>query len=125
MEIKKKMIELPTKELFQKDKTAYVDAVLEQYKHLDWVKRLYEKNTPTIQIPGEPGLSTHFMGDDNNGYIFPTVIRGKDGKLIYLGDRAEDYARETGTGIQLPKEEGTWFGRNGYKKGTNVLKNAN
>lgn len=107
--------------LWSKNKTAYADSVLSANKNLDWVQRLYEENPQTIQIPGQPYPSTHFMGDNNQGYVFPTVIRNQQGQLEYLGDGAEDYARETNTGIQLPKEQGTWFGRNGYKQGTGVL----
>lgn len=105
--------------LFQSNKKAFVDSVLQSNKHLDWVQRLYEKNAPSIQLKGQPDRSTHFMGDDGNGYVFPTVVR-QNGKLVYLGDKAEDYARETKTGIQFPKEQGDWFANNGYKLGTNV-----
>lgn len=107
--------------LYDTNRISYVDSVLSANKHLDWVQRLYDKEPQTMQIPGQPYPSTHFMGDNDNGYVFPTVVRGQDGKLQYLGDRAEDYARETNTGIQLPKEQGNWFGRSGYKQGTGVL----
>jgi hypothetical protein len=107
------------KPLFLTNKAAYVDSVLNANKHLDWVKRLYEKNAPSIQMPDEPDRSTHLMGDDGKGYVFPTIVR-INGALKYLGERAEDYARETNTGIQLPEKEGTWFANNGYKIGTNV-----
>jgi hypothetical protein len=106
--------------LFQNNKTAYVDSVLNANKDLNWVKRLYDKHPQTIQIPGQPYTSTHFMGDDGNGYVFPTVVE-QNGKLIYLGDSAENYARRTNTGIQFPAQQGSWFANNGYKKGTNVL----
>jgi hypothetical protein len=105
--------------LFKTNKQAFVDSTLKANQHLDWVQRLYEKNAPSIQIKGQPDRSTHFMGDDGNGYVFPTVVR-QNGKLVYLGDKAEDYARETKTGIQFPKEQGDWFANNGYKLGTNV-----
>jgi hypothetical protein len=123
--------------LFKTNKRAYVDSVLNANNHLDWVQRLREKNAPTLQVPGQPDLSTHFMADDGNGYIYPTVIRKpgeknltflgktikdpKTGKISYDTDMAYDYAKSTGTGIQLPAEQGTWFANNGYKTGTNVL----
>lgn len=106
--------------LFDTNKQGYVDSVLNAHKDLDWVKRLYEKHPQSIQIPGEKGRSTHFMEDNDNGYVFPSVVN-IGGKLQHIPDGAEDYARETNTGIQLPKLQGTWFGRNGYKQGTNVL----
>lgn len=112
------------KPLFLTNRAAYVDSVLNANKHLDWVKRLYEKNAPSIQVPDEPDRSTHLMGDDGQGYVFPTIVR-INGALKYLGDNAEDYARETNTGIQLPKQEGTWFANNGYKTGINVNNSIN
>lgn len=108
--------------LFANNKPAFVDSTLAANKQLDWVKRLREHNAPTMQVPGEPERSTHFMGDDGQGYVFPTVVRqpGQQ-KLSYLGNRAEDYARETNTGIQFPsKAKGDYFGHNGYKQGTGV-----
>jgi hypothetical protein len=112
------------KPLFLTNKSAYVDSVLNANKHLDWVKRLYENKAPSIQVPGEPDRSTHLMGDDGKGYVFPTIVR-INGQLKYLGDNAEDYARETNTGIQMPEKEGTWFANNGYKTGTNVNNSIN
>jgi hypothetical protein len=112
------------KGLYSTNRVGYVDSVLNANKGLDWVQRLHEKNAPTFQVPGEPDKSTHFMGDDGNGYVFPTVVR-VNGKMTYLGDRAEDYAHETNTGIQFPKVQGTWFANNGYKIGTGVNNSIN
>ena len=116
----------PGKGLWNKDKKAYVDSVLNANKHLDWVKRLYDPNPKAVIVPGEKYPSTHLMSDNDQGYVFPTIVN-MNGQLVDLGDRAEDYARETNTGIQLPKEQGTWFARStsdksGYKMGTGVLK---
>jgi len=114
--------------LYSKDKGAYADSVLNANKELDWVKRLYGPTTKKSQIktpktiPGYKGMtSTHLMSDNNQGYVYPAVVN-INGKLTYLGNSAEDYARETGTGVQLPVKEGTWFARNGYKQGAGVLK---
>lgn len=110
--------------LWQTNKSLYADSVLQANRHLDWVQRLYEKNTPTLQVPGQEYLSTHFMADDDKGYVFPTIVREK-GNLKYLAQDAEDYARRTKTGIQLPKEQGDWFGRGGYKTAPGVLTGFN
>lgn len=100
----------------------YVDSVLNANKNLDWVKRLYEKNTPSIQIPGQKGRSTHFM-ESADGRVYPTVVRLPDGKMKYLGKDAYDYADKTKTYIQFPSDkEAQWFGEN-YKKGKGVLGN--
>jgi hypothetical protein len=112
--------------LFEEDKTAFVDSVFNTNSHLEWVQRLYDQNAPSIPTPKDVAekdgqTSTHLMSDDGNGYVFPRLVM-KDGKLMDLGDDAEDYARATNTGIQLPKEQGSWFAANGYKQGTDVLK---
>lgn len=109
--------------LYDVNKRAYVDSVLNANKNLNWVQRLTQKNTPHIQVPGEPYPSTHLMRDNGKGYVYPSVVN-QNGHLVYLPteDQAETYARNTNTGIQLPQQQGTWFAGNGYKQGTGVLK---
>lgn len=111
---------------WSKNKKAYVDSVLTANKNLDWVKRLYDKAPNAVMVPGESHPSTHLISDNDQGYVFPQIVN-MNGQLVDLGNRAEDYARETNTGIQLPKEQGTWFARStsdksGYKMGTGVMK---
>ena len=97
-----------------------IDSVLSANKHLDWVKRLYDKKAPSIQIEGVKGRSTHFM-ESADGRVYPTVVRMNDGSLKYLGKDAYDYANKTKTYIQFPTDkEAQWFGEN-YKKGTGVV----
>jgi hypothetical protein len=112
--------------LWSTNKRAYVDSALNANKNLDWVKRLYDANPKAVMVPGEKSSSTHLIGDNDQGYVFPSIVN-MNGQLVDLGDSAEDYARETNTGIQFPKEQGTWFARStgdnsGYKMGTGVLK---
>ena len=104
--------------------TAYIDSVLNANKNLNWVQRLYPKNTPSMQIPGVKGPSTHYM-QSGDGRVYPTVVQTPNGSLKYLGKDAFDYADSTKTYIQFPSDAAaTWFGEN-YKKGTGVLpKNA-
>lgn len=104
--------------------TAYVDSVLNANKALNWVQRLYPKNTPSMQIPGVKGPSTHFM-ESGDGRVYPTVVQMPNGSLKYLGKDAFDYADSTKSYIQFPSDAAaTWFGKN-YKQGTGVLpKNA-
>lgn len=100
-----------------------VNKVLSDNKNIDWVQRLFEKNAPSIQVPGESDRSTHLMAHDGNGYVYPTVVR-INGKLQHLSeDDAYDYAKKTNTGIQMSKAQGTWFADNGYKTGTGVNNN--
>jgi hypothetical protein len=108
-------------DLFKTNKKAYADSVLNANKHIDWVKRLYEPNAPSIQVPGEKYRSTHLMADDGKGYVYPTIVRLPNGKLQKLSeDQAYDYAKKTNTGVQLPQPQGSWFAANGYKIGTGV-----
>ena len=98
-----------------------IDNILKTNKKLDWVKRLYEKDTPSIVLPGQEYPSTHYMESSDN-LVYPTIIRNADGKLEYLGNKARDYAIKTNTAIKLNTEEdAAWFGKN-YKQGTDVLK---
>jgi hypothetical protein len=97
-----------------------IDNILNKNQDLNWVQRLYQSNTPRIQIPGEPGLSTHFM-ETGDGRVYPTVVQMPDGQLQYLGDNAYDYAMLTGEYIQFPNDrQARRFAKN-YKKGTDVL----
>jgi hypothetical protein len=100
--------------------TKKVDRFLNANKDLNWVQRLYEPNTPSIQIPGQQGLSTHFM-ESADGRVYPTVVQMPDGNLQYLGEDAYDYADETGEYIQFNNDrQARRFAKN-YKKGTGVL----
>lgn len=107
----------------ESDSVKLMASVLEPYKHLDWVKRLYEQNTPSIMLEGEEYPSTHMMADDGKGYVFP-MIQMINGKLTFLGNDAEDYARKTNTGIQFKDvKTGSMFAANGYKRIPGVLPN--
>jgi hypothetical protein len=102
--------------------TAYVDSVLNANRNLDWVKRLYQKNGPSLQIPGQRGPSTHYM-ESGDGRVYPTVtmVNGKLTHLPAAGIDPFDYADSTKTYIKFPTDkEATWFGKN-YKLGTGVL----
>ena len=98
----------------------YVDSVLNANNNLDWVKRLYEPNTPSMKIKGQKGRSTHFMESADNR-VYPTIVKMPDGRLKYLGSDAYDYADRTNTFIPFPNEgDARWFAQN-YKKGSGVL----
>lgn len=110
----------------QKDKRAFVDSTLNANKNLDFVKRLYDQGKGSIQIPGEPGRSTHFMANDRNR-IYPTVVN-KDSRLQHLeGDAAWDYANDSKEYIDFKTpEQAAWFANSkdktaGYKMGTGVF----
>jgi len=111
--------------LWNTNRTKWVDSTLNANRGLDFVKRLYQKNTPSIQIPGELGRSTHFMKyDPGTRRVYPSVVN-QHGNLRHLlgGDAPWDYADNTGEYITFPTvEQAQWFGSDGYKQGKRVLK---
>jgi hypothetical protein len=99
----------------------YIDSVLNANRDLNWVKRLYEVNPQSIQIPGQTGRSTHFL-ESADSRVYPTVVQLPDGSLKYLGPDAYDYADSTNSYIQFPTDKkAQWFAKN-YKQGKDVLK---
>lgn len=113
--------------LFDTNKTAFVDSTLNANQNLNFVKRLREPNTPSIQVPGMIGRSTHLMSyDPGSKRVYPEVVQ-QNGKLVRLeGDAAYDYAENTKEYIPFNStEKAEWFANNGYKQGTGVLKKAN
>lgn len=97
-----------------------IDKILNQNKDLNFVQRMYQPNTPSIIIPGQPYPATHFM-ESADGLVYPTVVQMPDGSLQYLGDNAYNYANQTGEYIEFPNDrQARRFAKN-YKKGTGVL----
>ena len=100
--------------------THKIDSILGANKHLPWVKRLYDKDGPNIQLPGVDGTSTHYMSQIDN-YALPLVDE-LDGKLQYI--EKPSIKRRDSLGIKFKSpEEALWFTEN-YKKGTGVLPKA-
>ena len=99
-----------------------VDKYLQSNKDLNWVKRLYQPNTPTMYLPGSSVPSTHYM-ESADGRVYPTIVqRTPDSPLEYLGDDAYDYAMQSGEYIQFPNDRQARRFAESYKKGTDVLK---
>jgi len=115
--------------LWNTNKTAWVDSIHNARKgDLNFVQRMFDQRAGSIQIPGQPGTSTHYM-ESGDGKAYPTVVQMPNGKLQYLNqndkDAAWNYANKTGQFIKFPNDEqAEWYANNGYKKGTNVLKKA-
>ena len=111
--------------LWDTDRTAFVDSTLQANTDKEWVRRLYNPNAGSIQIPGVPGRSTHYMSNADTR-VYPSV-QNINGKLTYLpGDQGWDYADETKSYINFNyPQQADWFASNGYKTGTNVLNNIN
>lgn len=99
-----------------------VDKYLQSNKDLNWVKRLYQPNTPTMYLPGSSVPSTHYM-ESADGRVYPTIVqRTPNSPLEYLGDDAYDYAMQSGEYIQFPNDRQARRFAESYKKGTDVLK---
>ena len=116
------MIKMQNGGLWNKNKTQWVDSVNNANMMKNFVQREYLKNGPSIQVPGEPGRSTHLMAyDPLSKRVYPEVVN-INGKLKYLpGDQAYDYADSTGEFITFPTaEQAAWYSNNGYKTGTGV-----
>ena len=113
-------ISTPKKSLFETNKPAFVDSVMNANKNLDWVKRAKEKNPESIQVKGKEGRSTHLMAS-GDARVYPTVVKDK-GQLKHLGGKeARRYADSTNTAIKFSDDaKATWFGEN-YKQGATVL----
>jgi N-acetyl-anhydromuramyl-L-alanine amidase AmpD len=113
--------------LWDSNKKQWVDSVNNANIDKNFINRMYLKNGPSIQIPGEPGRSTHFMEESDN-MVYPTVVQRPGSSFLeYLNksdkNGAYNYARMTGQFIKFPNaEQAAWYANNGYKKGTNVLK---
>jgi hypothetical protein len=116
--------------LWNTNKKAWVDSVNNaNVQNIDFVQRFYDQSKGSIQIPGEPGRSTHFMAyDPRSKRVYPEVVN-VNGKLQYMpGDAAYNYADDTGQYIKFPTtEQAKWYASSkdttsGYKMGTNVLK---
>jgi len=112
--------------LWNTNKTAWVDSVNNANLDKDFVQRYYAKNHPPapIHIAGTPkgSTSTHYMANDKTR-AYPTVVN-MNGKLQYLpGDKGYNYADDTKEYIEFKTpEQAAWYANNGYKKGTDVLK---
>jgi len=111
--------------LWDTDRKAFVDSTLQANTDKEWVRRLYNNNAGSIQIPGEKYRSTHLMS--NAGTRVYPEIQNINGKLTYLPeDQGWDYADQTKSYINFNyPQQADWFASNGYKTGTNVLNNIN
>lgn len=86
-------------------------ALLDKYKHFNFVKRMLDKSSPKIDN-GDGTFSTHKMETseaDGKHYAYPTIVQDKNGKLIDLSklgkNAAWEYAVKTGEMIPFDKAE--------------------
>lgn len=90
-------------------------------KDIPWIKRAFEKNPPFISNP-DGTVSSHLLSaevDENgNWYVFPNIIRTKEGFLKKMGTwEAMDYARDNKTLLKMPsKEFAIYYSKNGLIK---------
>lgn len=111
--------------LWNSNRSQWVDSINNANIYKNFVQRQYLQNGPSIQIPGQPGRSTHFM-EESDGMVYPTVVqRPGSFSLEYLNksdkNAAYNYAKMTGQFIKFPTaEQAAWYAGNGYKTGTGV-----
>jgi hypothetical protein len=96
-----------------------VMSVLQANADKSFVKRILEpKKYPTLDL-GSGKSATHKMAwgevDTPNGrkyVVFPTVLMGKDGKLVDYGDKAFEHVMKTKNFIEFddPKKA-AWFSK--------------
>lgn len=112
--------------LWNKNKAQWVDSVNNANINKNFIQRMYLKNGPSVQIPGQEGRSTHFM-EESDGKIYPTVVQSQGRSSVqYINESdknaAYNYAMKTGQFIQFPTvEQAQWYSNNGYKTGKGVL----
>ncbi len=118
--------------LWNTNKTQWVDSIHNARRgDLDFVNRYFDPSAGTIPTPRDvegwkPGqTSTHLMRfDPGSRRVYPSVVN-VNGKLKYLpgDDESWNYADDTKEFIEFPTaQQAEWYSSNGYKKGTNVLK---
>jgi hypothetical protein len=111
--------------LWNTNRTQWVDSVNNANMVKNFVQREYLKNGPSMQIPGKPGRSTHYM-EESDGMVYPTVVQfpGQQGvQYLNKSDKngAYNYAKKTGEFIKFPTvEQALWYASDGYKTGTGV-----
>lgn len=102
--------------------------ILEVNQDKNFVKRLYAKKLKSIQVPGEPGRSSHLMGS-GGGRVLPTVVEPSSNKpLEHLNWKdAVKYAKINKEfidfgGTPLDDSRAQWFAENGYKTAEGINK---
>ena len=107
----------------KEDDVTRINRLLEPYKHLNFVDRIYNKNDyPTLDL-GNGSYATHKMawstGDNGETVMYPTVVQamaGQGAPLIDLGSPAGyQHAMATGNYATLSPEDAEWLSQN-YKK---------
>lgn len=112
-----------------------LDSVVNANKHLDFIKRAMDANTPSVVIKGQDEPSTHFM-ESGDGIAYPTVVnhpteglrfmgkyigRDKKGKPMYNTDEARNYALRTGNYIKFDNDKDAQYFAENYKE-SNLVK---
>lgn len=106
-----------------------LDKIILGNKHLDFVKRFMDKNTPSVMIQGQIDPSTHFM-ESGDGIVYPTVVHDekdglrfmgtylgndKQGNPMYNTDEARKYALRTKNYIKFDSDEDAQYFSENYK----------
>jgi hypothetical protein len=88
---------------------------------LNFEQRILKPNSYPSIDNGDGSISTHRMawgGDEGNYMAFPTIVQGKDGKLLEMdSQQAMEHAQKTGEYRKFDKpEDAASYAEGGYKK---------
>jgi hypothetical protein len=99
-----------------------IEDILAANKHLNFVQRMFQPQTATIQVVGEKYPSTHLM-EQSDDIAYPRVVQRPFGQGLHYFENPNDaynYAKSTGEFIKFKSpEEALDFTRK-YKKAKGV-----
>ncbi len=103
-----------------KDYKMLTDMLLQSNKDKDFVKRIINPNSIASLDRGNGVTSTHSMRHDvdetGQWYVYPSVVN-QNGKLVDLGDKAFNYAKENNEYIKVNDPKlAEWISTGGYKQ---------
>jgi hypothetical protein len=91
--------------LFETDKTAWMDSVMNANANKDWVQQMYNPKAKTLDIDGVPRQQFLEYGEgDGRQWIYPTINR-VNGVPTYFGNNAGYYAAQKQLAIPVKTPE--------------------
>ena len=106
-----------------------LDSVINANRHLNFIQRAMDANTPEVMVQGQKYPSTHLM-ESSDGIAYPLVVqtpdgglrfmgkylgKDKDGKPMYNTDEAYNYAKSTGNHIKFANDKDAQYFAENYK----------
>jgi hypothetical protein len=96
---------MPPSNLWETDKTAWMDSVMNANANKDWVQQMYNPKAKTLDIDGVPRQQFLEYGEgDGRQWIYPTINR-VNGIPTYFGNNAGYYAAQKQLAIPVETPE--------------------